>query len=270
MIDLNATVTRELRTGWIASAAFHLLLLLLFVFFSLPEAIRAPQEVEMAWGMVASEIESSPAGGLASDLVPRLTDADASLGQNAAAAPSVPLDLPERRSLDPSTETLRSLPRDKQGIEPDAVGATTGRQTGTAGERTARGAIQRGAAERGTGVAPGASAGRFAGSGQEGPGTGVGKGVGYSLEWTNGGTRKKLSGDLPKYPEGTNVEAQIRILAVVTPDGNVRSVQPAQRANARLEDAAMRELRLWRFEPLPSGAPQVDQSCVVSFQFRLK
>jgi hypothetical protein len=39
------------------------------------------------------------------------------------------------------------------------------------------------------------------------------------------------------------VEAQIRVEAVVTPAGTVKSVRPAQKGNARLEDVAMRELK---------------------------
>ena len=101
-------------------------------------------------------------------------------------------------------------------------------------------------------------------------GSGTGDSFGYSLSWLHGGMRRKLSGALPKYPLGVNVEAQIGILVVVTPDGSVKSVQPAQKANTQLENSAMKELRYWRFERLRSSAPQIDQTCVVTFNFRLK
>jgi hypothetical protein len=101
-------------------------------------------------------------------------------------------------------------------------------------------------------------------------GSGSGDGFGYSMSWLRGGTRRKLSGDLPRYPSGVNVEAQISILAVVTPDGSIKSVQPAQKANTQLENAAMKELRYWKFERLRSSAPQIDQTCVVTFNFKLK
>jgi len=58
--------------------------------------------------------------------------------------------------------------------------------------------------------------------------------------------------------------------AVVTPDGKVKSVRPAQKGNARLEDAASRVLRTWRFEPLPRAFPQRDQRCLVTFNFTLR
>jgi hypothetical protein len=101
-------------------------------------------------------------------------------------------------------------------------------------------------------------------------GSGSGDSFGYSMSWLRGGTRRKLSGALPKYPAGVNVEAQISILAVVSPEGSIKSVQPAQKANTQLENAAMKELRYWKFEPLRSSAPQIDQSCVVTFNFKLK
>lgn len=101
-------------------------------------------------------------------------------------------------------------------------------------------------------------------------GGGNGGSFGYSMSWLQGGMRRKLSGALPEYPGGVNVEAQVGILAVVTPDGSVKSVQPAQKANSRLESAAMKELRYWKFEPLRSSSPQIDQTCIVTFNFKLK
>lgn len=99
---------------------------------------------------------------------------------------------------------------------------------------------------------------------------GSGNGLGYSMNWLQGGTRKRLSGDLPKYPEGVKVEAQISLLAVVSPDGAVKSLQPAKKGNTRLEEAAMREVRSWRFEPLRVSQPQIDQKCEIIFLFTLQ
>jgi TonB family protein len=95
-------------------------------------------------------------------------------------------------------------------------------------------------------------------------------GGGYSMKWLQGTTRRKISGELPKYPAGTNVTAQVKILATVLPDGTVRSVQPVQKADRALEDAAMKTIRLWKFEPLGASMSQVEQSCVVTFYFKLK
>ena len=100
-------------------------------------------------------------------------------------------------------------------------------------------------------------------------GGGEGSGV-FSLQWLHGMTRRKLSGELPTYPQGATVSAQVRILTIVFPDGTVRSVQPEQKANRLLEEAAMKAVRSWKFEPLVSSLPQVEQSCIITFSFRLK
>ena len=105
------------------------------------------------------------------------------------------------------------------------------------------------------------------GSGEGGNGEGGGL---FSMRWLQGMTRSKLSGELPKYPQGATVSAQVRILTIVLPDGTVRSVQPEQKANRLLEEAAMKAIRSWKFEPLASSLPQVEQSCIITFLFKLK
>jgi TonB family protein len=90
------------------------------------------------------------------------------------------------------------------------------------------------------------------------------------MKWLQGGTRKKVAGDLPKYPDGVKVEAEIKLLAVVRPKGSIESLQPAQKGNPRLEEAAMKEVRYWRFEPLRPSQPQIDQRCEIVFLFTLK
>ena len=105
------------------------------------------------------------------------------------------------------------------------------------------------------------------GSGENGDGEGNGV---FSLQWLHGMTRRKLSGELPKYPHGATISAQVRILTIVLPDGTVRSVQPEQKANRLLEEAAMKAIRYWKFEPLVSSLPQIEQSCIITFFFKLK
>ena len=101
-------------------------------------------------------------------------------------------------------------------------------------------------------------------------GNGEGGGIGFSMKWLQGGMRKKIFGDLPKYPEGVKVEAEIKLLAVVSPDGSIQALQPAQKGNTRLEEAAMKEVRYWKFEPLKSSQPQIPQRCEIVFLFTLK
>ena len=101
-------------------------------------------------------------------------------------------------------------------------------------------------------------------------GSDVGKSVSVSMQWTDGGTRKKISGALPEYPEGVKVETQIKIELSVSPDGSVKSLRPAQKGNMKLEEAAMKETRLWKFESLRASSPQRDQTCLVTFNFQLR
>jgi hypothetical protein len=101
-------------------------------------------------------------------------------------------------------------------------------------------------------------------------GDGTGGGMGFSMKWLQGGTRRKIAGDLPKYPAGSKAEAEIRLFAVVKPDGRIEALVPAQKADTRLEEAALKEVRYWRFEPLKPSQPQVDQTCEISFLFTLK
>jgi hypothetical protein len=103
------------------------------------------------------------------------------------------------------------------------------------------------------------------GYGEDGEGGG-----GFSMRWLQGMTRRKISGELPKYPSGTNVSAQVKILTIVLPDGTVKSVQPVQKANRLMEEAAMKAVRYWKFESLGLSLAQVEQSCVITFFFKLK
>ena len=99
---------------------------------------------------------------------------------------------------------------------------------------------------------------------------GSGGGSGFALEWLQGGTRKKLSGNLPVYPSGVTVEAELTFYATVDPDGTMKAVLPAQKADIRLERAVIDALRDWKFEALPTSFPQVEQTCLLKFIFQLK
>jgi hypothetical protein len=101
-------------------------------------------------------------------------------------------------------------------------------------------------------------------------GNGEGGGIGYSMKWLAGGTRRKVAGQLPKYPEGSRVEAEIRLYAVVSPGGLIEALHPVEKADSRLEDAALKEVRYWKFEPLKPSQPQVNQTCEITFLFTLK
>ena len=103
-----------------------------------------------------------------------------------------------------------------------------------------------------------------------GAGSSIGNNIWSMLQWAGGRIRNSISGDLPKYPPGVNVEAQIKLRVVVQPRGTVKSIQPLQKGDTRLENAAIKEVRLWRFQSLQSAQPALDQVCTIIFNFKMK
>jgi len=94
--------------------------------------------------------------------------------------------------------------------------------------------------------------------------------LGYDIEWGGRGQRRIYSFSLPEYPAGVNKEIDIRLRFTILPDGTVGSIFPLIKADTRLEDAAIKSLRQWRFEPLPLGQKKSVQTAVIIFPYRLK
>jgi len=261
-------IPREQKVGWAGSLVFHALLLLLFFFMHVPEIVQKLEFIEVSWGATASPSTSAVVPTASSSPVKEATPSvKKPVTIRKAAQPVVP---PERRSPDLSDEVLR-VPKTDKIDAPESGTTSAPAEAKTVGDRETRTGQEVGERERITpGSATGSGPGGTSPLGSTGVGADIDRGVSYSVQWLDGGTRRRISGDLPKYPEGVNVEAQIKILTVVMPDGTVREVSPAQKANTKLEDAAMKEVRLWRFEPLRSSQPQLEQNAVVTFLFKLK
>lgn len=261
------TYTDETIKGWAGSILFHLILLIVFYFTQVQESHRSAGFVEVAIGGLA-EVPSSATTQPAMDI-----------RAGAAAQASVPIvvkqsstarvDLPERKF--PVADEILRLPATKK-ID---VSDESGRKMEMTGEKSFIGEKEIGTGkslegEKRTGEGKRGTAGEGAGFPGSTVGADIGRAAGYSLQWAGGGTRNKISGDLPTYPEGVNVEAQVRIEAVVAVDGSVKSIHPIQKANEKLEDAAMTKVRFWKFEPLHSSQPQLDQMCTIIFNFKLQ
>lgn len=116
---------------------------------------------------------------------------------------------------------------------------------------------------RGTGPGSGGGAGG-------GSGGGIGAGQGYSIDWGGKGSRRLLSGRLPRYPEGTNKEMPVRLEFTVLPDGTVSNVVPVMKSDELLERAAISALQTWRFDPLPIQIEQKLQVGKITFKFILQ
>lgn len=114
------------------------------------------------------------------------------------------------------------------------------------------------------------------GKGGEGTGTGAGigsgsgSGFGYDIDWGGGGRRRIYSYSIPEYPSGANKELDIKIRFTILPDGSVGKIFLLAKGDTRLENSAISSLRQWRFEALRSQQPQVEQTAVIVFPFRLR
>ncbi len=102
-------------------------------------------------------------------------------------------------------------------------------------------------------------------SGEDGEGSTAEKTAPFSIEGLN---RIPVTAPLPPYAEKVN--AVIRVRVTVNPQGQVISRIPLIKGNPALEAAVMETLREWRFNALPSNAPQENQTGIISFKFRLE
>lgn len=93
-------------------------------------------------------------------------------------------------------------------------------------------------------------------------------GAPYEIAW-NGMSRSLLSGERPIFPAGVQHGGTVKIKITVDPDGNVKSMVPIEKADSRLEEAAMAAIRTWKFSKLPTGYARVDQSAVAKFIFKV-
>ena len=89
----------------------------------------------------------------------------------------------------------------------------------------------------------------------------------YQIAW-NGVARALLSGDKPDFPEGVQHGGTVKIRITVDPAGNVMAMIPVEKADSRLEEAAMLAIRTWRFSKLAKAYPQVDQQATATFIFK--
>jgi len=255
--------SREYQTGWAVSLTLHALLAVMMMYISVRQYVPEPQFVEMTWGMLTSR--NSP--------IPEIPAAEQATQQSSVSEGSTEesMNLPSRKYLDLPDEVI-SLRDKKKAITAENPIAST--RAGKISPSEPRATVVSGgqsANEQVVGKSSSRSATQVAvpfGSGTDAGG--VGEHVSMMVQWSGGGSRKLLAGDMPSYPSGVNISAQIKLKVVVLPDGSVKSVAPAQKGNTRLENAAIAKVKLWQFEPLLSAQPQVEQLCTVTFNFTLK
>ncbi len=254
--------SRDNIRGWIGSLALHALLALILFLWQVQTTSSEPEYIEVSWGSISTKPTVTPprqgtAGSEGSTVRTVQSGKKAmDLPERTFSGPDEVLTVPSARKLDADDPPVRNAPRlaeNSKGQKDRNTGLGTGRKENF---------TTPGSGEHGGDIADPLASGVA--------GNDVGNSVSVSMVWGDGGTRRKLSGALPEYPDGVNVEAQIKIEAKVLPDGSVKGLKPVQKGNTKLEDAAMKEARLWRFEPLKKSSPQRDQVCVITFNFRLR
>jgi TonB family protein len=254
---------REVHIGWVVSVFFHIAVALILFFSTFRKYIPEPQFVEMTWGDINSLQSPVP------EIPSERTAAKEEIQQADQTDNSVAL--PSRRYLDLPDEVI-SVKQNKKNISAD-ISTNTGRNGKIAAEEQRSNIVSSGlgARENIAGKSSNTSNMKVAtpfGAGNEAGG--LGDNVAFAVQWAGGGNRKLLNGDMPVYPPGVNISAQIKLKVRVQPDGTVRSAAPAQKGDTRLENAAMSKVKLWKFEPLLSAQPQQEQDCTITFNFTLK
>jgi protein TonB len=105
--------------------------------------------------------------------------------------------------------------------------------------------------------------------GREFYGEGSGK-FGFDIDFGGQGIRKIYNYSLPKYPDGVFKEIDVKLKFTILSDGTVGNIIPLIKADTRLEEAAIKSLRQWRFEPLAKNQKSTEQVAVIIFPFRLE
>ena len=100
-------------------------------------------------------------------------------------------------------------------------------------------------------------------TGEEGEGTDEQASAPFQIEGLN---RTAVHAPLPAYPVQVNAVIQVRI--TVDPRGRITQRLPIIKGDPALEQSVMQALEQWRFDPLPSGAPQENQTGSVTFRFQ--
>jgi TonB family protein len=222
--------------AYLISVGVHILLLILFFFIKFTIEYKQTDYLELGFGSIGSGI---PSGGLGTDIGPQ-----------------------QESTLE---EQTKEIDREVKEVElPKAIN-TEDENVITQAEKSKEKEKVETQAEKNKNVKnPGKSSKSVIGAGQEGQ-----AGFGYDIDFGGKGIRKIYSYVIPKYPEGVAKEIDVKLKFTILPDGTVGNILPLIKVDSRLENAAINSLRQWRFEPLPEGKKQFEQTAVIVFPFRL-
>ena len=254
----------ELKQAWFGSILFHIIVAVALFFTNTAGSLPEPQFVELAWGGSVSTLAEIPKPAIETGTPVQANEQPAVSSDNSVAlptrtsitSPEEAISLPATKKLEategPSTASALNKNLTADNRDPVASSTVTGSKDTIAG----RGSIR--------------TSDVSAPIGYGNVGNSIGDNVSYAVQWTGGGNRELLKGDLPKYPPGVNLNAQIKLRVVVQPRGTIKAVQPLRKGDTRLENAAIKEVWLWRFQSLQYTQPALDQVCTITFNFKVK
>ncbi len=254
----------ELKQAWFGSILFHIIVAVALFFTNTAGSLPEPQFVELTWGASVSTLAEIPKTAIETGTPVQANEQPPASSDNSVAlptrtnisSPEEAINLPASKKLEanegPSSTSTLNKNSAADNREPVASSAVPGSKDTIAGKSSFRTAD----------VSAPIGSGSVAGS--------IGDNVSYAVQWTGGGNRELLKGDLPKYPPGVNLNAQIKLRVVVQPRGTIKAVQPLRKGDTRLENAAIKEVWLWRFQSLQSAQPALDQVCTITFNFKVK
>ncbi|MFO7448163.1 MAG: energy transducer TonB [Ignavibacteriaceae bacterium] len=219
------------------SLLVHLLLMVLFLLFKFSTEYPVKEYVELSFGK-SGEAGSSGAEGIMVEKVEELAKPEEADETPEKAEPVKEVELPKAKN---TADENVIKPADKEKEE-SAVSKTQTPETAES---------------------------KVASEGQGNKSEGEGS-FGFDIDFGGKGTRKIYNYALPDYPEGVGKEIDIRLRFSIRPDGTVGTIFPLQKADTRLENAAINSLRQWRFEPLSPNQKQSEQTAVIVFPYRLQ
>ncbi|MGE5497685.1 MAG: energy transducer TonB, partial [Syntrophothermus sp.] len=250
-------------SSFLVSAGLHLAVLALFLFWKINLPSPPQEYVEIGFGMPGG----SGGGGGEVEQMNQNTDLAAS-NQNQAIASDAMQNLDKDNSQITQPKTNE---KDEEKVVTSPVKEKVAQNASDVKNQNAGASnIDRAKSPAGFGTNPlGSGIGNGKGSGKgNGNGEGDGNGDGYGIDWGGRGNRRIYSYQLPAYPDGVSKEIDVKLKFSIRPDGTVGTIIPLMKVDTRLENAAIRSLQTWRFEPMTSG--NYEQWAIIVFPYRLQ
>ena len=276
--------SKESKISFAGTIVFHGLLILIGMFSALGNKTKPPEFVELSF----TEIQTAPVKeetviqpentlSTSSNAVTRPSKSIAAVNTSSASSKnnaivekpiiskSTPKINPPRYNLSIGNEPIK-FPESKIEVsdsrgtsyKSDIGSSTLGTQKGNFSSNSGSDKINRETGSSSSGISSPNS------------GNGIGKEIkGYSISWRDGGNRNRISGNLPRYPESSNKEVQIKVKITVTYDGVVSQIVPLQKADYAFESAVTTVLKTWKFEKLKPDQSHDLQTGVITFNFKL-